>query len=49
MLDHSEEGAAGVILNRPTEADVAAIAEQVFEEPSDWDKPISLGGPCRGP
>lgn len=49
MLDHSETGAAGVILNRPTEATVAAVAEQVFEEPSDWDKPISLGGPVPGP
>src|SRR5205823_196225 len=49
MLDHSDEGAAGVILNRPTEATVAAIADQVFEEPSDWDQPISLGGPVPGP
>jgi putative transcriptional regulator len=49
MLDHSEEGAAGVIINRPTEANVAAIAEQVFEQASDWEKPISLGGPVPGP
>lgn len=49
MLDHSDEGAAGVILNRPTEATVSAIAEQVFELASDWEKPISLGGPVPGP
>src|SRR5262249_40524889 len=49
MLDHSEGGAAGLIINRPTEATVTAIAEQVFEEASDWDKPISLGGPVPGP
>jgi putative transcriptional regulator len=49
MLDHSESGAAGLILNRPTEATVASISEQVFEEPSDWDKAISLGGPVPGP
>ncbi len=49
MLDHSGEGAAGVILNRPTDANVASIAEQVFEEASDWDKPIHLGGPVPGP
>src|SRR3954468_7502112 len=49
MLDHSEEGAAGGILNRPTEANVASIAEQVFKDASDWDKPISLGGPVPGP
>jgi putative transcriptional regulator len=49
MLDHSEEGAAGVVLNRPTEASVADIAETVFSEPFDWDKPLNLGGPVSGP
>ncbi len=49
MLDHSEEGAAGVVLNRPTEATVADIAETVFAEPVDWDKPLNLGGPVPGP
>lgn len=49
MLDHSSEGAAGVVINRPTDATVASIAEQVFEESSDWDKLISLGGPVPGP
>ncbi|GAC1449872.1 MAG: YqgE/AlgH family protein [Isosphaeraceae bacterium] len=49
MLDHSDSGAAGVILNRPTEATVTTIAEQVFEETSDWDKAISIGGPVPGP
>jgi putative transcriptional regulator len=49
MLDHSEEGAAGVVLNRPTEATVSDIAETVFAEPFDWDKPLNLGGPVSGP
>src|SRR5262245_902575 len=49
MLDHSDGGAAGLILNRPTEATIATIADQVFEEPSDWEKVISLGGPVPGP
>jgi putative transcriptional regulator len=49
MLEHSDEGAAGVIVNRPTEATVATVSEQVFHEPSDWDQPISLGGPVPGP
>jgi putative transcriptional regulator len=49
MIEHSDTGAAGVILNRPTEADVASVAEQIFEEASDWDKPIGLGGPVPGP
>jgi len=49
MLEHNEEGAAGVVLNRPTEATVADIAEEVFSEPLDWDKPLLLGGPVPGP
>ena len=49
MLDHSSEGAAGLILNRLTEATVATISEQVFEQFSDWTQPIRLGGPVPGP
>lgn len=49
MLDHSEEGAAGVVLNRPTEATVSDIAETVFSEPFEWDKVLNLGGPVSGP
>jgi putative transcriptional regulator len=49
MLDHTEEGAAGVVLNRPTEATVTQIAETVFSEPFDWEKPLNLGGPVSGP
>jgi len=49
MLDHTEEGAAGVILNRPTDTSVAEISERIFEEPLAWEKPVSLGGPVPGP
>jgi putative transcriptional regulator len=49
MLDHTEDGAAGVVLNRPTEATVTDIAETVFSESFDWDKPLNLGGPVSGP
>ena len=49
MFEHSEEGAAGVILNRPTEATVTNISEQVLEEPFAWEKAIHLGGPVPGP
>ncbi len=49
MLDHSEEGAAGVVLNRPTEATISDISETVFARPNDWAKPLNLGGPVSGP
>lgn len=49
MFEHNEEGAAGVILNRPTDATITDISEQVLREPFAWDKPIHLGGPVPGP
>jgi len=49
VLEHHEEGAAGVILNRPSGTTVADVSESVFEEAIDWDKPIRIGGPVPGP
>jgi putative transcriptional regulator len=49
MIEHSPEGAMGVVLNRATEATVRDVAEQVLDEPLDWDKPIGIGGPVNGP
>jgi putative transcriptional regulator len=49
MLDHSEDGAAGVVINRPTQATISEIAETVFSEPCDWIKTLHLGGPVSGP
>jgi putative transcriptional regulator len=49
VFEHSEEGAAGVVINRPTDATISGISEQAFEEPLEWDKPIGLGGPVPGP
>lgn len=49
LIEHTELGAAGVILNRPTGATLAEVSEKVFDEPDDWEKPIHLGGPVSGP
>jgi len=49
MLDHNDGGAAGIVLNRKTEATLADVAETIFREPFDWDKPLNLGGPVSGP
>ena len=49
MLEHSEDGALGVILNRPTEATIADLSGQIFEEPVEWEKLLHLGGPVEGP
>jgi putative transcriptional regulator len=49
MFEHNEHGAMGVILNRPTDATVTDVAEQVLKESLDWEKPIHIGGPVSGP
>jgi putative transcriptional regulator len=49
MLEHTEQGAAGVILNRPTDATITDISERIFRERFEWDKPMNLGGPVPGP
>ena len=49
MLEHTEEGAAGVILNRPTDATITDVSERIFEERFEWEKAVSLGGPVPGP
>jgi putative transcriptional regulator len=49
LFEHTAEGAAGVIVNRPTSAIVSEITEVVLEERLVWDKPIHLGGPVPGP
>ena len=48
MLEHNEEGAMGVILNHLTDATITDVAEKIFEEPFEWEKPIRLGGPVPG-
>ena len=49
LLAHTEEGAAGLVINRPTEATVTDLSRAIFTEPFVWDKPIWLGGPVSGP
>ena len=49
ILSHSEEGASGLVINRPTEATVTDLSRSIFHGPFTWDKPIWLGGPVSGP
>jgi putative transcriptional regulator len=49
IVKDEDEGALGVILNRPLEITVAdACGEQVIAA-QDVDEPIHQGGPCDGP
>ncbi len=49
MIQHSEEGAMGLVINRPTKTTLAEAWTQVSEEPCPTRGLIYLGGPCKGP
>lgn len=49
IFEHGNQGAAGLIVNRPTMAKVSDISEHLFSEQFDWEKPLRVGGPVMGP
>jgi putative transcriptional regulator len=49
LVHHSEDGAFGVVLNRPTESTIKELWEKVGESPCDSSQPVHLGGPVSGP
>jgi len=49
MIQHNEEGAFGVILNRPGRKTVSEIWELVGEGECRSDELVFLGGPVEGP
>lgn len=49
MINHDEEGALGLILNRPTENKIQDVWKMVAEEEIECPQPIFLGGPVAGP
>lgn len=47
MIQHSASGAAGLVLNKPSDVSVDTIWPDLLPDSSaDW---ISIGGPCEGP
>jgi putative transcriptional regulator len=49
MIHHNEEGAFGLILNRPTTSTVREIWQAVTEQDLECEQPIYMGGPVKGP
>jgi putative transcriptional regulator len=49
LVRHNEEGALGLILNRPTEVDLQAAWSRFSEVPCQRPGSLYLGGPCNGP
>jgi len=49
LFQHSEDGASGVVLNRPSEVTVADVWSEVASTPSHCQDLVNIGGPVEGP
>jgi putative transcriptional regulator len=49
LVQHTDEGAMGLVINRPTKTTLAEAWKQVSEATCPSSGLIYLGGPCRGP
>jgi putative transcriptional regulator len=49
LVEHNDQGALGLVLNRPTGKTVQELWKQVGEAPCENQNPIHLGGPVPGP
>lgn len=49
MIEHEQEGALGVILNRPMDLSVRELWQQADAGPCSLETPVRSGGPVTGP
>ncbi|MFO0946195.1 MAG: YqgE/AlgH family protein [Planctomycetota bacterium] len=49
LLEHNEQGAVGLVLNRPTPKTIDDVWQEVFQESCACTAAIHLGGPVTGP
>lgn len=49
LIHHDDEGAFGLVLNRPMENSIKEIWSVVADTSCDIEQPINLGGPVSGP
>lgn len=49
MVEHHDEGALGLVLNRPTDTRVDEVWDQISALPCPLDHALLRGGPCPGP
>jgi putative transcriptional regulator len=49
MVQHNEQGALGLVLNRPLQITVRQACEQSLGEACEVDGLLHQGGPCEGP
>ena len=49
MIHHNDEGAMGVVLNRPSDKTVREVWDMIGNDPCNRDDLIYVGGPVPGP
>lgn len=49
LIRHGDDGALGLIVNRPLDAKLESIWDQVSPFPCGVDRTLYQGGPCEGP
>jgi putative transcriptional regulator len=49
LVQHNQEGALGLVLNRPLQTTVQEMWQEVGESDCEIDQPLHQGGPCEGP
>jgi putative transcriptional regulator len=49
LLRHNDEGAFGLVLNRPLQVRLHDIWQQISSKPAQRNDLVFLGGPCEGP
>jgi len=49
MIRHDDEGAVGVVINRPADKTVREVWDAIGFDPCDRDERIYVGGPVPGP
>lgn len=49
MIHHNDEGAMGVVINRPSDKTVTEVWDVIGNDPCDREEFIFIGGPVPGP
>ena len=49
LVQHNEDGAFGVVLNRPADSTLKDLWEKVTQEPCEIEQHVHVGGPVAGP
>lgn len=49
IVRHDEDGAFGLVINRPMQVDVGTALGEAMEAARESTRPVYSGGPCQGP